>query len=1084
MPESGRSHSGHRCSMKTSSSALSKSVARPSTERKSRLHVPLQSFRLGGEASSAGAVSDHCDFRCGRELLHAFGSRRRSFLHHQGHGHPGILARCNGRRDAVAGCRPHRKAPAGIALFRLCQDLFATRRDRPAAGAEGQCPRSTRAGHLVPDAQEEHRPQKGSSRRRNWTGVQRRIRRCVLRRLHAFRRGSKPCRTQRLCRDGAPASTASARRCQGRHHRDDRSAHLHRVQLQEALDARGFAAGRDRQYPQAERNGARGLRRDRRRLRADPSLGCFQRCAGRGRSPGRSQRHHVSPWRYRRRKARLPGPAEFSRTASRQARGWRIGRHGRGRQCARTRRQPRYRSPRSESADPDRHSPRPDRRPAESRRRIGRRISQVVPRSSHHRAGGKLHLARLAHRDRRCARRAAGARDRVHRDGYGEHEPRPHHARRPHHRAWASGRRCHYLGRDDAVEDGAGRESARRCSLRLDLDRISDADRHARHSGGLPAVGFAKSSAGEYAGGIFWVVGLSLVVSWFVAVIFTPYLGVKLMPNFSHASRQGREQHGSGAYRLLRAAVSWSIQHRKLVLVVTIAAFVLASVGFTFVQKQFFPTSSRPELFIEIRMPEGSAIRVTEAAARQAEQLLAGDGDVKTFTTYVGAGSPRFFLALNPVLANESFALVVIMTTGPEGRERLKGKLERAVSDGAVPGARVRVDRLNFGPPVGFPVQFRVMGPDPQKLREIAGAVREIMRQNLNARDVQFDWNEQAKSIRLEVDQERARALGLTPQEVSFTLQALLSGLKIAEYREGINLIDIVARAIPSERLNLDGITDLTIPARGGVRVPLSQIARIHYDFEDPILWRRNRDYVLTVRADVTEGTQPPTVSSEITAKLQGVTGGLPTGYRIELGGSIEESNKANAALFGIFPVMFLAMLTLLMIQLQSFSKLFLVFSTAPLGVIGASGFLLAFDAPFGFTALLGLIALGGMIMRNTVILVEQIDEDKRGGLSPWDAIVESTIRRSRPVVLTALAAILAMIPLSQSVFWAPMAVTLMGGLLVATILTLLFLPALYAFWFRVRRPEAVAAPPPDRVEPAGVAVKGRRPEELLAPGE
>ncbi len=602
-------------------------------------------------------------------------------------------------------------------------------------------------------------------------------------------------------------------------------------------------------------------------------------------------------------------------------------------------------------------------------------------------------------------------------------------------------------------------------------------------AGFLP-VGFAKSSAGEYAGGIFWVVGLSLVVSWFVAVIFTPYLGAKLLPNFSHAGHQGRAQHGSRAYRLLRAALNWSIQHRKLVLVVTIAAFVLAGIGFTLVQKQFFPTSSRPELFIEIRLPEGSAIGVTEAAARQAEQLLAGDGDVKTFTTYVGAGSPRFFLALNPVLANESFALVVIMTTGSEGRERLKGKLERAVADGAVPGARVRVDRLNFGPPVGFPVQFRVMGPDPRKLREIAGAVREIMRQNPNARDVQFDWNEQAKSIRLEVDQERARALGLTPQEVSFTLQALLSGLKIAEYREGINLIDIVARAIPSERLNLDGIADLTIPARGGVRVPLSQIARIHYDFEDPILWRRNRDYVLTVRADVTEGTQPPTVSTEIAAKLQGVTGGLPTGYRIELGGSIEESNKANAALFNIFPVMFLAMLTLLMIQLQSFSKLFLVFSTAPLGLIGASGFLLAFDAPFGFTALLGLIALGGMIMRNTVILVEQIDEDTRSGLSQWDAIVESTIRRSRPVVLTALAAILAMIPLSESVFWAPMAITLMGGLLVATILTLLFLPALYAFWFRVRRPEAVAAPPLERVEPAGVAVKGRRPEELLVPGE
>jgi multidrug efflux pump len=602
-------------------------------------------------------------------------------------------------------------------------------------------------------------------------------------------------------------------------------------------------------------------------------------------------------------------------------------------------------------------------------------------------------------------------------------------------------------------------------------------------AGFLP-VGFAKSSAGEYAGGIFWVVALSLVVSWFVAVIFTPYLGVKLLPDFAHAGHQGREPHGSRAYRLLRAAVNWSIEHRKTVLAVTIGAFGVAGVGFTFVQKQFFPTSSRPELFIEIRLPEGSAIGVTEAAARQAEQLLAGDRDVKTFTTYIGAGSPRFFLALNPVLPNGSFALIVIMTTGPEGRERLKDKLERAVADGAVPGARIRVDRLNFGPPVGFPVQFRVRGPDPQKLREIAGNVREIMRQNPNARDVQFEWNEQAKSIRLEVDQERARALGLTPQEVSFTLQALLSGFKIAEYREGIDLIDIVARAAPSERLNLDGIADLTIPTRGGVRVPLSQIARIHYDFEDPILWRRNRDYVLTVRADVAPGIQPPTVSTEIVAKLQGVVGGLPQDYRIELGGSIEESNKANAALFGIFPVMLLAMLTLLMIQLQSFSKLFLVFSTAPLGLIGASGFLLAFDAPFGFTALLGLIALGGMIMRNTVILVEQIDEDMRDGLSQWEAIVESTIRRSRPVVLTALAAILAMIPLSESVFWAPMAITLMGGLLVATVLTLLFLPALYAFWFRVRRPEAVAAPPQNRAAPADVAIKALRLKELLVPGE
>ena len=316
--------------------------------------------------------------------------------------------------------------------------------------------------------------------------------------------------------------------------------------------------------------------------------------------------------------------------------------------------------------------------------------------------------------------------------------------------------------------------------------------------------------------------------------------------------------------------------------------------------------------------------------------------------------------------------------------------------------------------------------------------------------------------------------LGLTPAEISFTLQTLLAGSKIAEYRESIDLIPVVARAIPSERLNLDGFADLTVPTRGGVRVPISQIARIHYDFEDPILWRRNRDYVLTVRADVMQGVQPPTVSNAILTKLNGVIATLPAGYRIELGGAIEESNKANAALFKIFPVMFLVMLTLLMIQLQSFAKLFLVFSTAPLGLIGATTALLAFNAPFGFTALLGLIALGGMIMRNTVILVDQIDEDMRAGLSQWDAIIESTIRRTRPVVLTALAAILAMIPLSRSIFWGPMAITMMGGLLVATILTLLFLPALYAFWFRVRRPKDVVPPLTTEPEIMVPAIKER----------
>ena len=598
-------------------------------------------------------------------------------------------------------------------------------------------------------------------------------------------------------------------------------------------------------------------------------------------------------------------------------------------------------------------------------------------------------------------------------------------------------------------------------------------------AGFLP-VGFARSTAGEYAGGIFWVVGLSLIVSWFVAVVFTPYLGVKLLP--MPATKAGANSHAyaSPVYRALRSSVSWSVAHRKTVIAVVVGAFFVVGFGFVFVQQQFFPTSSRPELFVEIRLPEGSAIRATDAAAKHVEALLAGDRDVKTFTTYVGAGSPRFYLALNPVLPNESFALVVIMTSGLEGRERLKARIEQAIAAGVVPQARVRVDRLNFGPPVGFPVQFRLLGPDPRKLREIGEEVRQIMRQNSDARDVQFDWNEQAKVIRLEVDQDRARALGLTPQEISFTLQALLSGLQVAQYRERIDLIPVVARAVPSERLNLDGFPDLTIPARGGGRVPLSQIARIHYDFEDPILWRRNRDYVLTVRSDVAEGVQPPTVSKAILRQLREVMDRLPVGYRIEVGGAIEESGKANVALFKIFPVMFLVMLTQLMIQLQSFPKLFLVFSTAPLGFIGATGFLLAFHAPFGFTALLGLIALGGMIMRNTVILVEQIDEEMRNGLSQWEAIVESTIRRARPVVLTALAAILAMIPLSRSIFWGPMAITLMGGLLVATVLTLLFLPALYAFWFRVSRPADVAAS--SSSEPMVAAIERRRP--ALASGD
>lgn len=570
-------------------------------------------------------------------------------------------------------------------------------------------------------------------------------------------------------------------------------------------------------------------------------------------------------------------------------------------------------------------------------------------------------------------------------------------------------------------------------------------------AGFLP-VGFAKSTAGEYAGNIFWVVGLALIMSWIVAVVFAPYLGTKLLP--SSSGKAHAAAHDGRIYGGLRAAVSLSLRFRWLVIGTTVAAFAASIFGMTFVQQQFFPTSSRPELFIETRMPEGSSIKATSHAAEQAERLLKGDADAVAYTTYVGQGSPRFFLALNPVLPNPNFALTVIMTRDAEARERLKAKLEAAIADGAVPQARVRIDRLNFGPPVGFPVQFRVTGPDAAKVREVANQVLGIMRSEPRAIDPQLEWNEQVKNVWLQVDQDRARAFGLNTADIAQALQTLLSGATIAQHREGTELIGVVVRATADERLDLGKLSDLTIATRSGKAVPLAQVADIKNGFEEPILWRRNRELVLTVRADVAPGVQAPTVTQALLPKLEQLKDSLPAGYGIDKGGAIEESDKANVALFKIFPAMFVVMLTILMFQLRSFSKLFLVFSTAPLGLIGAVAALLAFNAPFGFVALLGVIALAGMIMRNTVILVDQIEHDLDAGFEPWDAVVESTVRRARPVVLTALAAILAMIPLARSVFWGPMALSIMGGLLVATVLTLLFLPALYAAWFGVREPQ------------------------------
>ncbi|SHO65585.1 Multidrug efflux pump subunit AcrB [Pseudoxanthobacter soli DSM 19599] len=575
---------------------------------------------------------------------------------------------------------------------------------------------------------------------------------------------------------------------------------------------------------------------------------------------------------------------------------------------------------------------------------------------------------------------------------------------------------------------------------------------------GFMPVGLSQSSTSEYAGGIFWVVAIALLVSWVVAVVFTPYLGVKLLPNFKAHHGDPNAVYDTRVYRALRRVVAWCVRHRIVVVLATLALFASAIFSMRFVQQQFFPTSARPEVIIEVATPLGSAFGTTDAAVRKIEKLVAADDEVETYTSYIGSGAPRWMLGFNPELPKESYGVVIAYAKDFHARDRVIERLRAEVGDGAVPEATVRVSELVFGPPVGYPVQFRVIGPDPIEVRHIAGAVRKVMEANPNTRDVNLDWNEQAKSIRIELDQDRIRALGLTPADIGSTLQTLLSGTTVTQVRDGIELVDVVARAVPEERLDLRKLRDLTITTRDGIAVPLSQVAKADFGFEEPILWRQNRDMVITVRSDVMAGLQPPDVSAQIEPALKPIIEALPMGYRIEAGGSVEESAKANTALAKIFPIMVAVMLLFIMIQVQSFGRLFLVIATAPLGLIGAVYGLILFDRPFGFVTLLGVLSLAGMIMRNTLILVDQIKHDLDAGVAPFEAVIGSTVRRARPVVLTAAAAILAMIPLSQNIFWGPMAVSIMGGLTVATLLTLFFVPALYALCFRVREGAAPVA--------------------------
>ena len=577
---------------------------------------------------------------------------------------------------------------------------------------------------------------------------------------------------------------------------------------------------------------------------------------------------------------------------------------------------------------------------------------------------------------------------------------------------------------------------------------------------GFMPVGLAKSGAGEYTFSIFAVVSIALLVSWVVAVVFTPYLGYLVLDAAKlqrAAAKHGADPYDTPIHRRVRSSVDWCLRHRWLVIGATLLAFVAALAGLGLgVQKQFFPASSRPEVLVDLWLPNGSSLKATESYARRVEELLAEPEmarSIRYHASYIGNGSPRFYLPLDQQLFNDGFAQFVITTHDIAAREDLRRRLEQRFAD---PGGewsylRTRVLRLENGPPVGFPVVFRVSGEDIGELRRVAAEVAAVMRDSPHLKEVNFDWNELGKSIRVDIDQDRARALGISSQELAAFLNSMLTGIAVTQMREGDQLIDVVARAAGDERARISALADINIHTGSGRYVPLAQLAKISYELEEPVIARRNRLPTVTVRADIRDGMQAPAATARIDPLLDPLRERLPPGFRIEAGGATEESAKGENSIKAVMPLMLVSVITLLMIQLQNVGRMLLVLLTAPLGLIGVAAALLIFQVPFGFVANLGVIALSGMIMRNSVILVDQIEQDRKAGMPPWEAIVGSTVRRFRPIMLTAAAAILAMIPLTRSVFWGPMAVAIMGGLIVATLLTLLFLPALYAAWYRVR---------------------------------
>jgi len=576
-------------------------------------------------------------------------------------------------------------------------------------------------------------------------------------------------------------------------------------------------------------------------------------------------------------------------------------------------------------------------------------------------------------------------------------------------------------------------------------------------AGFLP-IATAQSGTGEYTRSIFQVVTIALLASWVAAVMFVPYLGEKLLPDLAkiHAAKHGTtdgqaDPYGTPFYQRVRRLVEWCVAHRKTVIVLTVGLFIASVMLFRFVPQQFFPASNRLELMVDLKLAEGASLANTTAEVKRLEAMLKDHAGIDNYVAYVGTGSPRFYLPLDQQLPAASFAQFVVLAKNIEERETLRTWLIETLNE-QFPAMRSRVTRLENGPPVGYPVQFRVTGEHIEEVRALARKVAAKVRENPHVVNVHLDWEEPSKVVYLNIDQDRARALGVSTANLAKFLQSSLTGSSVSQYREDNELIEILLRGTVHERTELSLLPSLAVPTDNGRSVALSQIATLEYGFEEGVIWHRNRLPTVTVRADIYGKEQPATLVKQIEPTLDPIRAELPDGYLLDVGGTVEDSERGQKSVNAGVPMFIVVVLTLLMVQLRSFSRTAMVFLTAPLGLIGVVLFLMVFRQPFGFVAMLGTIALSGMIMRNSVILVDQIEQDIASGLKPWQAIIEATVRRFRPIVLTALAAVLAMIPLSRSVFFGPMAVAIMGGLIVATALTLLFLPALYAAWFRVRR--------------------------------